>query len=200
MFLSKLFTYLTCTYLKNKRCFNVKSLTFYFHMKTKTLADFQICISVPLRIEASCSCAKFYITLLTCDPRHRPLLWKNAASQDSWLLLMMNEEWKLITFWLYYAHFLKKFIIIQSTVEFLFKLYIHLRISLLFLHFLSDAFMCIDIFCLIIFQMPTSSCFVMVQTQFLNHWSVTYDVGLIEMTSKFLKSFDKKLSLAEHQT
>ena len=48
MFLNKLFTYLTCAYLKNKRCFNVKSLTFYFHMKTKTLADFQICISLPL--------------------------------------------------------------------------------------------------------------------------------------------------------
>ena len=27
-------------------CFNVKSSTFYFHIKTKILADFQICISV----------------------------------------------------------------------------------------------------------------------------------------------------------
>ena len=27
----------------------MKSSTFYFHMKTKILADFQICISVPLR-------------------------------------------------------------------------------------------------------------------------------------------------------
>ena len=33
---------------KSKRCFNVKSSTYYFHMKTKILADFQICISVPL--------------------------------------------------------------------------------------------------------------------------------------------------------
>ena len=33
---------------KSKRCFNVKSSTLYFHMKTKILADFQICISVPL--------------------------------------------------------------------------------------------------------------------------------------------------------
>ena len=28
---------------------NVKSSTYYFHMKTKILADFQICISVPLK-------------------------------------------------------------------------------------------------------------------------------------------------------
>ena len=34
---------------KSKRCFNVKSSTYYFHMKKKILADFQICISVPLR-------------------------------------------------------------------------------------------------------------------------------------------------------
>ena len=33
---------------KSKMCFNVKSSTYYFHMKTKILADFQICISVPL--------------------------------------------------------------------------------------------------------------------------------------------------------
>ena len=30
---------------------NVKSSTYYFHMKTKILADFQICISVPLIFE-----------------------------------------------------------------------------------------------------------------------------------------------------
>ena len=34
---------------KSKRCFNVKSSTYYFHMKTKILADFYIYISVPLR-------------------------------------------------------------------------------------------------------------------------------------------------------
>ena len=47
MFVNKIFTYLTCAYL-SKTCFNVKSSTYYFHMKTKILADFQICISVPL--------------------------------------------------------------------------------------------------------------------------------------------------------
>ena len=34
---------------KSKRSFNAKSLTNYFHMTTKILADFQICISVTLR-------------------------------------------------------------------------------------------------------------------------------------------------------
>ena len=37
-----------CVYLK-KRCVNVKSPTYYFHMKTKILADFQIYISVLLK-------------------------------------------------------------------------------------------------------------------------------------------------------
>ena len=34
---------------KSKRCFNVKSSTFYFRMKIKILADFQIRISAPLK-------------------------------------------------------------------------------------------------------------------------------------------------------
>ena len=50
MFVNKLFTYLTCAYLKSKRCFNVKSSTYYFDMKMKMLADFQICISVSLNV------------------------------------------------------------------------------------------------------------------------------------------------------
>ena len=49
MFVNKPFTYLTCAHFsKSEGCFNVKSSTYYFHMKTKILADFQICISVPL--------------------------------------------------------------------------------------------------------------------------------------------------------
>ena len=43
MFVNELFTYLTCAY--------VKSSTF-FHMKRKILADFQICISVTLKLQA----------------------------------------------------------------------------------------------------------------------------------------------------
>ena len=32
-----------------KMCFDVKSSTYHFHMTTKMLADFQICISAPLK-------------------------------------------------------------------------------------------------------------------------------------------------------
>ena len=48
MFVNKLFTYLVYTYFK-KGCFNMKSWTLYFQMKTKMLADFQICITKPLK-------------------------------------------------------------------------------------------------------------------------------------------------------
>ena len=34
---------------ESKTCFSVKSLTYYFHMKTKILGDFKICIDVPLK-------------------------------------------------------------------------------------------------------------------------------------------------------
>ena len=33
---------------QTKRCFNAKFSTYHFHMKVKILADFQICIGVPL--------------------------------------------------------------------------------------------------------------------------------------------------------
>ena len=39
MFVNKRFTCLTCAYLKT---------TYYFHIKTRIFADFQICNSVPL--------------------------------------------------------------------------------------------------------------------------------------------------------
>ena len=35
---------------KSKRYFSMKSSTYYFHIKTKVLTDFQICIRVPLNI------------------------------------------------------------------------------------------------------------------------------------------------------
>ena len=37
-----------CVFSKSKMCLNAKFSIYYFHMKTKILADFQICISVPL--------------------------------------------------------------------------------------------------------------------------------------------------------
>ena len=51
MFVNKSFTYLSRALIsESKRCFNLKSSTYYFHIKTKISADFQICISVPLKI------------------------------------------------------------------------------------------------------------------------------------------------------
>ena len=48
MFVNKL-SHISRTHIsKSKRCFNVKSLVYYFHMKTKIFADFQICTSVSL--------------------------------------------------------------------------------------------------------------------------------------------------------
>ena len=67
MFVNKFFIYLTCAYLKSKRCFDVKSSTYYFHMKTKILADFQICINFPLRYisnDLSVQLAKYLLKLL----------------------------------------------------------------------------------------------------------------------------------------
>ena len=49
MFVNKLSHILRGHITKSKRCFNEKSSTHYFHVKTKILPDFQICISVPLR-------------------------------------------------------------------------------------------------------------------------------------------------------
>ena len=40
---------LSCSHITLKRCFNMKSSTYCFHMKTKILAKFQICISRTLR-------------------------------------------------------------------------------------------------------------------------------------------------------
>ena len=46
---------------KSKRCFDVKSSTHCFHMKTKILADFQICISVPLILNCVLSFLFVYV-------------------------------------------------------------------------------------------------------------------------------------------
>ena len=59
MFVNKLFTYIMCVCLKSKRYFNVKSSAYHFYVKTEILADFQICISVPLR-NVSLHCQPVY--------------------------------------------------------------------------------------------------------------------------------------------
>ena len=47
MFVNKLFIYIMSAC---KRCVNVKSSTYCLHVKTKILADFQICICVTLKV------------------------------------------------------------------------------------------------------------------------------------------------------
>ena len=49
MFVNKHFTYFAGPYLKKQKWFIVRVSSSYFHMKTKILADFQICISIPLK-------------------------------------------------------------------------------------------------------------------------------------------------------
>ena len=50
MFVNKLISHISLAHIsESKRCLNVKSSTYYFHMETTKLADFQICISVPLK-------------------------------------------------------------------------------------------------------------------------------------------------------
>ena len=51
MFLNKLVTYLGAHISESKRCLNVKSLAYSFHMKTKISGKFQISISVALTFE-----------------------------------------------------------------------------------------------------------------------------------------------------
>ena len=53
MFVNKLFTYLAFLSQKVKGVLMRNFLYIYFHMKTKIVEDFQICISVPLN--ASCT-------------------------------------------------------------------------------------------------------------------------------------------------
>ena len=47
---------------KSKRCFNVKSSTYYFHMKDTILSDFQICISLPLN-QKNCRKSRCLLTI-----------------------------------------------------------------------------------------------------------------------------------------
>ena len=51
MFVNKHFTYLRRAYLRKQKVLNnVIPSVHYFYVKTKMLADFQICINVPLRL------------------------------------------------------------------------------------------------------------------------------------------------------
>ena len=57
---------------QSKRCFNVKSSTYYFPMKTKILADLQIFISAPFMSSLSTSAFKAIRSLSTGKLIHQP--------------------------------------------------------------------------------------------------------------------------------
>ena len=57
MFFNKYFKHFGCVYLKSEQCYNVKSSTYYFYMKTKILAGIHICVRVPL---ALCNIRQFH--------------------------------------------------------------------------------------------------------------------------------------------
>ena len=51
---------------RSKTSFNVKSSTYYFHMKTEILIEFQICMNVPLitgHKERGCESQRKYLTI-----------------------------------------------------------------------------------------------------------------------------------------
>ena len=63
MFVRKLFPYLAWAYLKNQKVVysHVKSSTYFFYMKTKTLAGFHVCISVSFKSRSSLHVNSFVI-------------------------------------------------------------------------------------------------------------------------------------------
>ena len=77
MLVNKLFTYLTCAYLKTS--------TYYVHMRTKILADFQVCNSAPLKQVAKYEkLGKYYQYYTRC----RRIKTKNRMKQSGGLQLL----------------------------------------------------------------------------------------------------------------
>ena len=80
MFVNKLFTYSRALILKHKRFFNVKSSTYCFHVKTKILGDFQICISVPLENEITEVDYWYALSILSPETDYEIHLKRNLGS------------------------------------------------------------------------------------------------------------------------
>ena len=68
---SKLFNCSRAHISKSKRCFDVKASTYYFHIKTNILPDFQICISVLLIIYSLNALLSIRISELTLFTRNK---------------------------------------------------------------------------------------------------------------------------------
>ena len=80
---------------KSKRYFSRRSSTYYFQIKTKILADFQICISVPLIgfSGSTSTTTHFSITMkrniLVINCMSEVALWKKLVSNTFQILLQI---------------------------------------------------------------------------------------------------------------
>ena len=68
----------------------VKSSTYYFHMKAEILADFQICISVPLNLGDGSEDFALYLKL-------KPLVYRSTylSLLLKKIILTIHAEWHL---------------------------------------------------------------------------------------------------------
>ena len=71
---------------KRKSCFNGKSSAYYFHVKMKVLADFQICISVPL-IQTSSKTLLLWIWIKSKG--------HTTNSEKHWFFRKTRHFWKI---------------------------------------------------------------------------------------------------------
>ena len=91
---------------------NVKSLTYYFHMKTKISADFQICISVPLKKEKRMNYVKNdhfqnkFIQLFIQQMHLKLATTKNVFIKSNFLKKKKKTEKKLHYFIQFHFHML----------------------------------------------------------------------------------------------
>ena len=58
MFVNKLFAYLRCAYLRTLKVFYCEIFNILFSCETKKLADFQVCITVPLKFHFKQICGE----------------------------------------------------------------------------------------------------------------------------------------------
>ena len=99
---------------KTKRCFNVKSSQYYFHMNVRILTDFQICISVPLiklslasnvikketlAQVSSCKFCKFFRNTFLQSAFGRLLLQVQEYPCPQEVIYFLSTVWKLRNYW-----------------------------------------------------------------------------------------------------
>ena len=107
----------------SKSSFNVKSSTYYFHMKTKIMADFQICISIPLRYCKEIADLLFWVILAWLStPKMIVSNWKNLSCLFFPFSLRYFRNIANLLFWVLLASLLTNFwqACLQRSTNFLF--------------------------------------------------------------------------------